>query len=53
MTTLDHSRYVLRRKAYANHYNPSNLAHFQNQFHESTVELLHVCFLICHSLLVH
>lgn len=46
MTTLDHSRHVLRRKAYAGHYNPNNLVHFQNHFHESTVELLQVSFLM-------
>lgn len=50
MTTLDHSRHVLRRKAYAGHYNPNNLVHFQNQFHESTVELLQVRILPWHNL---
>ncbi|KAK7453494.1 hypothetical protein VKT23_011771 [Stygiomarasmius scandens] len=40
MTTLEHAPHSMRRKGYAPHYNPANLARFQPEMHEPTLELL-------------
>lgn len=42
MTILDHSSHVIRRKGYAPHYTPTNLAHFQPEMNDHTLELLNV-----------
>ncbi|OCB88939.1 cytochrome P450 [Sanghuangporus baumii] len=36
MTTLDHSSHLLRKRGYASHYNPANLALFQPEIHSFT-----------------
>ena len=46
MTTLDHASHTIRRKAYSPHYIPANLAKFQSELHEPTIELLDVS--LCH-----
>lgn len=43
MTTLDHAGHVTRRKGYAPHYAPVNLALFQPEAHDYTLELISVC----------
>ncbi|KAF5358595.1 hypothetical protein D9758_007733 [Tetrapyrgos nigripes] len=40
MTTLEHAPHSMRRKGYAPHYNPTNLAQFQPEMHEPTLELI-------------
>ncbi|KAK1229348.1 hypothetical protein PQX77_007605 [Marasmius sp. AFHP31] len=40
MTTLEHAPHSMRRKGYAPHYNPTNLARFQPEMHEPTLELI-------------
>ncbi|KAL0568776.1 hypothetical protein V5O48_013208 [Marasmius crinis-equi] len=40
MTTLEHAPHSMRRKGYAPHYNPDNLARFQPEMHEPTLELI-------------
>ncbi|KAG6915908.1 hypothetical protein DXG01_009278 [Tephrocybe rancida] len=40
MTTLAHAPHSMRRKAYAPHYTPSNIAQFQPEMHEVTLELV-------------
>ncbi|THU97234.1 cytochrome P450 [Dendrothele bispora CBS 962.96] len=40
MTTLEHTPHSMRRKGYAPHYNPGNLARFQPEMHEPTLELI-------------
>ncbi|KAG7091834.1 hypothetical protein E1B28_008239 [Marasmius oreades] len=40
MTTLEHAPHSMRRKGYAPHYNPVNLARFQPEMHEPTLELV-------------
>ncbi|KAJ7590683.1 cytochrome P450 [Mycena floridula] len=40
MTTLDHASHSIRRKAYSPHYIPANLAKFQPEMHEPTLELV-------------
>ena len=42
MTILDHVPHAARRKGYAAHYAPSNLALFEPEMHEFTLELVHV-----------
>lgn len=42
MTTLEHALHVTRRKGYAPHYTLANLALFQPEIHDFTLELLHV-----------
>ncbi|KAG2073384.1 cytochrome P450 [Suillus decipiens] len=42
MTTLDHEGHVTRRKGYAPHYIPVNLALFQPEVHDYTLELISV-----------
>ena len=42
MTTLPHAPHVFRKKGYAPHYNPTNLAQFQPEIHQSALELLNV-----------
>jgi hypothetical protein len=44
MTTLEHAPHVIRRKGYAPHYTPANLALFQPEIHDFTLELINVCF---------
>ncbi|EGO02344.1 hypothetical protein SERLA73DRAFT_178240 [Serpula lacrymans var. lacrymans S7.3] len=41
MTTLDHAQYAVRRKGYAPHYIPANLALFQPEARDFTLELVH------------
>ncbi|KAG5349201.1 hypothetical protein C0989_005285 [Termitomyces sp. Mn162] len=40
MTTLEHAAHSMRRKGYAPHYTPSNIAQFQPEMHEATLELV-------------
>ncbi|KAL0950331.1 hypothetical protein HGRIS_010302 [Hohenbuehelia grisea] len=40
MTTLEHAPHAIRRKSYAPHYNPNNLAQFQSEMHDFTLELV-------------
>ncbi|TFK33197.1 cytochrome P450 11B1 [Crucibulum laeve] len=40
MTTLEHAEHAIRRKAYASHYTPSNVAKFQPEIHEVMAGLL-------------
>ncbi|ESK91848.1 cytochrome p450 [Moniliophthora roreri MCA 2997] len=40
MTTLEHAPHSMRRKGYAPHYTPTNLARFQPEMHEPTLELI-------------
>ncbi|KAH7887261.1 cytochrome P450 [Phlebopus sp. FC_14] len=40
MTTLDHAGHAARRKGYAPHYIPANLALFQPEAHDYTIELV-------------
>ncbi|KAG5642970.1 hypothetical protein DXG03_001818 [Asterophora parasitica] len=40
MTTLEHAPHSIRRKGYAPHYTPSNVAQFQSEMHEVTLELV-------------
>lgn len=40
MTTLGHAEHSMRRKAYAPHYTPANLARFQTEMQEATLELV-------------
>ncbi|KAI0940296.1 hypothetical protein AcV5_001443 [Taiwanofungus camphoratus] len=40
MTTLPHAQHATRRKAYAPHYIPSNLALFQTELHDFTLKLV-------------
>lgn len=42
MTTLDHIGHAVRRKGYAQHYIPANLAQFQVEAHEHVLELVTV-----------
>jgi hypothetical protein len=42
MTTLPHAPHVFRKKGYAPHYNPTNLAQFQPEMHQSALELVNV-----------
>ncbi|TEB32169.1 cytochrome P450 11B1 [Coprinellus micaceus] len=39
MTTLDHASHSIRRKSYSPHYTPNNIARFQSEMHETTLEL--------------
>ncbi|KAF6751527.1 cytochrome P450 [Ephemerocybe angulata] len=39
MTTLDHASHSIRRKSYMPHYTPNNVAKFQPEMHETTLEL--------------
>jgi len=45
MTTLEHAPHAVRRKAYSPHYIPANIARFQPEIHEVTLELVSVCVL--------
>ncbi|KAJ7766378.1 cytochrome P450 [Mycena maculata] len=40
MTTLPHAQYSIRRKAYASHYTPSNLAKLQPEIGEATIQMI-------------
>jgi len=42
MTTLEHTRHATRRKGYAPHYTPANLALLQPEIRDFTIELLNV-----------
>ena len=42
MTTLDHANHSIRRKSYAPHYTPNNVAQFQAEMHEYSFELINV-----------
>lgn len=42
MTTLDHIGHTVRRKGYAQHYTPANLALFQVEAHDHVLELVTV-----------
>ncbi|THH19482.1 hypothetical protein EW146_g1686 [Bondarzewia mesenterica] len=42
MTTLPHSPHVARKRGYAPHYAPSNLASFQPEIHQYTLELVDI-----------
>ncbi|KAF5364054.1 hypothetical protein D9756_000128 [Leucocoprinus leucothites] len=42
MTTLDHAHHLTRRRGYAPHYTPANVAKFQPEMHESMCEVLSV-----------
>src|SRR5215470_3770080 len=42
MTTLEHTKHTICRKGYAPHYLPQNLALFQHQMHDFTLELVNV-----------
>lgn len=45
MTTLDHASHSIRRKGYASHYTPNNVAKFQPEMHEASIELINVILL--------
>lgn len=49
MTTLEHTPHSVRRKGYAPHYVPANLAKFQPEMHEPMLELVNVKFYFCQS----
>lgn len=40
--TLDHTSHIICRKAYTSHYTPSNLAPFQSEIHDFTLELVNM-----------
>lgn len=40
MTTLEHAPHAMRRKAYAPHYTPTNLALYQPEIHEAVLEMV-------------
>ncbi|KAI0053770.1 cytochrome P450 [Auriscalpium vulgare] len=42
MTTLPHAQHAIRKKGYAPHYNPDNLATFQPEVHSYTLQLVDV-----------
>ena len=42
MTTLDHIGHAVRRRGYAQHYTPANLALFQVDAHDHVLELVNV-----------
>ncbi|KAH9077004.1 cytochrome P450 [Lactarius deliciosus] len=42
MTTLPHTSHVFRKKGYAPHYIPTNLAQFQPDIHHSALELVNI-----------
>ena len=42
MTTLSHASHVFRKKGYAPHYTPTSLAQFQQDMHQSALELVNV-----------
>lgn len=42
MTTLDHAHHIIRRRGYAPHYTPANVAKFQPEMHEFMCEVLNV-----------
>lgn len=42
MTTLEHTPHVIRRRGWAPHYTPANVAKFQPEMHESMCEVLNV-----------
>lgn len=42
MTTLPHTSHVFRKKGYAPHYTPTNLAQFQPDIHRSALELVNI-----------
>jgi hypothetical protein len=44
MTTLDHANHSIRRKSYAPHYTHNNVAQFQPEMHEYSLELINVSF---------
>jgi cytochrome P450 len=46
MTTLDHAHHIIRRRGYAPHYTPTNVAKLQPEMHESMCEVLNVCHLL-------
>jgi len=46
MTTLPNAQHAVRRKAYAPHYTPSNLALFQTDLNDYTLKLVDVLFKI-------
>ena len=39
MTTLPHAEHALRKKSYAPHYTPANLALFQPELHDLALKL--------------
>jgi hypothetical protein len=45
MTTLDHATHSMRRKGFAQHYTPTNIANFEHEMHEVTWDLVNVCSL--------
>ncbi|KAF8887241.1 cytochrome P450 [Gymnopilus junonius] len=47
MTTLDHANHAIRRKSYAQHYTPSNVAQFQPEMQEFTFQLIHSLEKLC------
>jgi hypothetical protein len=42
MTTLPHASHVFRKKGYAPHYTPASLAQFQQDIHQTVLELVNV-----------
>ena len=42
ITILEHALHAVRRKAYSPHYIPANIARFQPEIHEVTLELVSV-----------
>jgi len=42
MTTLGHATHSIRRKGFALHYTPANIAHFEPEVHKVTLELVNV-----------
>jgi len=42
MTTLPHASHAFRKRGYAPHYTPANLAQFQPDMHQSALELINV-----------
>lgn len=43
MTTLPHAEHASRKKSYAPHYIPANLALFQPELHDLTIKFSDVC----------
>ncbi|KIJ97258.1 hypothetical protein K443DRAFT_681651 [Laccaria amethystina LaAM-08-1] len=47
MTTLEHSSHAIRRKGYAPHYTPTNVAKFQPEMREMAFELVNTLENVC------
>ena len=47
MTTLPHAEHAIRKKSYAPHYTPANLALFQPEIHDLALKLTDVSRAFC------